>query len=107
MQESCDGLVRACLELDRARGNEDPAGKLRPEIVEEVSEGTIHKMCVYRNATVIMFYSTHGHHFFRRGGGEIFFMCTWVKNGYRGGDVFGCHSLGEEGGKGGGEKIFT
>ncbi len=64
VQESCDGLVRACLELDRARGNEDPAGKLRPEIVEEVSEGTIHKMCVYRNATMIMFYSTHEHHFF-------------------------------------------
>ncbi len=26
-------------------------------------------------------------------------MCTWVKNGYRGGDVFGCRSLGEVGGK--------
>ncbi len=50
---------------------------------------------------------THGHHFFRRGGEEFFFMCTWVKNGYRGGDVFGCHSLGEEGGKGGGKKIFN
>ena len=49
---------------------------------------------------------THGHHFFRRGGEEFFFMCTWVKNGYRGGDVFGCHSLGEEEGKGG-KKIFT
>ena len=34
-------------------------------------------------------------------------MCTWVKNGYRGGDVFGCYSLGEEGGKGGGKKIFN
>ena len=34
-------------------------------------------------------------------------MYTWVKNGYRGGDVFGCHSLGEEGGKGGGKKIFN
>ncbi len=31
---------------------------------------------------------THGHHFFRRGGEEFFFICTWVKNGYRGGDVF-------------------
>ncbi len=27
--------------------------------------------------------------------GRFFFMCTWVKNGYRGGDVFGCCSLGE------------
>ncbi len=27
-------------------------------------------------------------------------MCTWVKNGCRGGDVFGCHSLGEGGVKG-------
>ncbi len=33
-------------------------------------------------------------------------MCTWVKNGYRGGDVFGCHSLSEGGGKGG-EENFT
>ena len=49
---------------------------------------------------------THGHHFFRRGGEEFFSMSTWVKNGYRGGDAFGCHSLGEEGGKGGGKKIF-
>ncbi len=31
--------------------------------------------------------------------GEKISMCTWVKNGYRGGDVFGCHSLGEEGTK--------
>ena len=37
---------------------------------------------------------------------EFFFMCTRVKNGYRGGDVFGCHSLGEEGSKGG-RKILT
>ncbi len=48
---------------------------------------------------------THGHHIFRRGGEEFFFMCTWVKNGYRGGDVFGCYSLGEKGVKGG-KKIF-
>ncbi len=48
---------------------------------------------------------THGHHFFRRGGEDFFFMCTWVKNGYRGGAVFGCHSLGEEGGKGGEENF--
>ena len=33
-------------------------------------------------------------------------MCTWVKNGYRSGDVFGCHSLGEEGAGKGGEKVF-
>ena len=39
-------------------------------------------------------------------GVKIFFMCTWVKNTYRGGDVLGCHSLGEEGSKGG-EKIFN
>ncbi len=50
---------------------------------------------------------THGHHFFCRGGEEFFSMCTWVKNGYKGGDVFGCHSLGEEGGKGGGKKNFN
>ena len=43
--------------------------------------------------------------FFVEGGGRIFFMCTWVKNGYRGGDVFGCCSLGEEGVRGG-KKIF-
>ncbi len=30
-------------------------------------------------------------------GGKIFFVCTLVKNAYRGGDVFGCHSLGEVG----------
>ncbi len=40
-------------------------------------------------------------------GGRIFFMCTGVKNGYRGGDVFGCQSLGEERGKGGERKILT
>ena len=28
-------------------------------------------------------------------------MCTLIKNGYRGGDVFGCHSLEKEEGKGG------
>ncbi len=42
--------------------------------------------------------NTHGHHFFRRGGEKFFFMSAWVKNCYRRGDVFGCHSLGEEGG---------
>ncbi len=49
--------------------------------------------------------TTHGHRFFHRGGEEIFFMCTWVINGYRGGDVIGCCSLGEGGGKGGGENF--
>ena len=32
---------------------------------------------------------THGLGFFRRGR-EYFFMGTWVKNAFRGGDVFGC-----------------
>ncbi len=41
--------------------------------------------------------SVIGHHFFRRGG-EEFFLCAWVKNAFRRGDVFGCHSLGEGGG---------
>ena len=40
---------------------------------------------------------THGHHILRRGGEENIFMCAWVKNASRGGDVFGCHSLGEGG----------
>ncbi len=33
-------------------------------------------------------------------------MCTWVRNGYRKGDVFDCHSLGERG-EGGGKKNFN
>ena len=36
VQEVCDQLIKACLELDRAKGNEDPSGKLRPEIVDQV-----------------------------------------------------------------------
>ncbi len=38
--------------------------------------------------------------------GVKIFSCTWVRNGYRGGNVFGCHSLGEEGGKEGEEKFY-
>ena len=32
---------------------------------------------------------------FCKDGEEVFFMCAWVKNASRRGDVFGCHSLGE------------
>ena len=39
--------------------------------------------------------------FFIEGVKNFFFMCAWVKNASRGGDVFGCHSLGEGGGEGG------
>merc|ERR1719228_1497965 len=35
---ACDECLKACLEFDKAKGNEDPTGKLRPEIVEEVGE---------------------------------------------------------------------
>ncbi len=46
--------------------------------------------------------TTHGHRFFRRGDEEFFSLYAWVKNASRGGDVFGCHSLGEgDGGWGG------
>ena len=38
LREACDQLVRSCLEYDAAKGNEDPAGKLRPEIIDEVGE---------------------------------------------------------------------
>ena len=38
-------------------------------------------------------------------GGKNFVMCTWVKNGYRGGDVFGCCSLGKGGVKEGEENF--
>ena len=38
ISEICETLVTACLEFDKAKGNEDPSGKLRPEIVEEVGE---------------------------------------------------------------------
>jgi len=38
VREACDQLITTCLQFDAAKGNEDPAGKLRPEIVEEVGE---------------------------------------------------------------------
>ena len=38
ISEICETLVTACLEFDKAKGNEDPSGKLRPEIVDEVGE---------------------------------------------------------------------
>ena len=51
VQEACDALVAACLELDRARGNaEDPAGRLRPEIVEEVSRDGEPSPCVWEDS---------------------------------------------------------
>ncbi len=43
--------------------------------------------------------------FFVEGVEEFFFRCTWVKNDYRGGDAFGCCSLGV-GGEGEEEKIL-
>jgi hypothetical protein len=36
VQEICEQLVKHCMEFDREKGNEDPSGRLRPEIVEEV-----------------------------------------------------------------------
>ncbi len=36
VQDAYEALIRACMEFDKDRGNEDPAGRLRPEIVEEV-----------------------------------------------------------------------
>ena len=38
ISDCCDKLVRNCMAFDKAKGNEDPSGKLRPEIVEEVGE---------------------------------------------------------------------
>eukprot|EP00092_Neocalanus_flemingeri_P001614 GFUD01001721.1.p1 GENE.GFUD01001721.1~~GFUD01001721.1.p1 ORF type:complete len:1837 (+),score=416.06 GFUD01001721.1:479-5989(+) len=38
VREACEQLITTCLQFDAAKGNEDPAGKLRPEIVEEVGE---------------------------------------------------------------------
>ncbi len=48
--------------------------------------------------------TTHGNGFFHRGG-NIFSVCTWLKNAFSGGDAFGCHCL-CEGGGGGGETQF-
>ena len=36
IQEICDQLVKQCLAFDKAKGNEEPSGRLRPEIVDEV-----------------------------------------------------------------------
>jgi len=38
VREACEQLITTCLQFDAAKGNEDPAGRLRPEIVEEVGE---------------------------------------------------------------------
>merc|ERR1719334_310146 len=38
LREAMDRLNIACVRFDKAKGNEDPAGRLRPEIVEEVGE---------------------------------------------------------------------
>ncbi len=51
-----------------------------------------------------MFHPHKGTTFFVEGV-KNFFMFTWVKNSYRGGDVFGCHCLGEGRGKGGRRKF--
>ncbi len=45
LSDACEKLVTQCLEFDKAKGNEDPSGRLRPEIVDEVGE---------RYATVIL-----------------------------------------------------
>ena len=36
--DACSKLITTCLEFDKSKGNEEPSGKLRPEIVEEVGE---------------------------------------------------------------------
>ena len=36
LREAQHTLRQACVKFDQAKGNEDPAGRLRPEIVEEV-----------------------------------------------------------------------
>ena len=38
LREACDKLKETCAQYHAAKGNEDPAGRLRPEIVEEVGE---------------------------------------------------------------------
>ncbi len=37
VHDSCDALVRTCLEMDRDRGNVDHAGRIRPDILKEVN----------------------------------------------------------------------
>ena len=34
LAEALDNFSQACVRFDKAKGNEDPAGRLRPEIVE-------------------------------------------------------------------------
>ena len=36
VQDACEELDRNCVGFDAAKGNEDPAGRLRKEIVDEV-----------------------------------------------------------------------
>ncbi len=45
--------------------------------------------------------STHEHHLFHREVKNYFSCvhCTWVKNGFRAGDFFGCPSPGRKGGR--------
>ena len=38
IRDCCDKLTIQCLEFDKAKGNEEPSGKLRPEIVNELGE---------------------------------------------------------------------
>jgi phosphatidylinositol-4-phosphate 3-kinase len=38
LKEARERLTMVCLQFDQAKGNADPAGRLRPEIVEEVGE---------------------------------------------------------------------
>ena len=38
IQDCCDKFTRECLEFDKAKGNEEPSGKLRPEVVNELGE---------------------------------------------------------------------
>lgn len=45
MTDACEKLIKQCLEFDASKGNEEPSGRLRPEIVEEVGE---------RYATIIL-----------------------------------------------------
>ena len=36
IRDCCEKFNIQCLELDKAKGNEDPSGRIRPEIIEEV-----------------------------------------------------------------------
>ena len=38
VSECCDHLAQSCMEFHKARGNEDPSGRLRPEVVGELGE---------------------------------------------------------------------